>query len=548
MATIQQPTLNGFNNSVITGEYRLDAHKMSDTNHLYSIYRQFPETTYLGMMALWNQRRLMNTPLLNLAELSKSVIYVNGMGGQRMMYSIPYDIGLPYIVEDLTTELDKPGIDGQKFKIKLSEDCFTNTDVITFDYRDGISLFITDEEIYQEGDGYVYTVMIPQRFDNRTQWFPKKFLAPGTEFMKLGNVNGEFSTQKSTVWMREGILDLELQIAPEHRSVYHWITGYADMLKLKDGDPKLDWINQYGNLKEVGSVMTFFKKGANGAPIPDSLSWMTKIEALLWAEMKMMEERSLMWSKGGVVYGSGRTPSRLGVGLYEQLRNGNRITYNNLSLELIEEALVNLYYNSGVPYEQRRTVIQTGTAAMIEISRLLADDFKNSNPFFVDGTKINNYLYGDAMNLGWGYRFTSKRWAIAGTVEFELNPALDSRNGRAQDRTIGEWPLESYTLMILDVTDPRSTNAAQKIKGVDYRVDSGFNNGPNIALIKPEGYADTYWGYEVGTQSPFGPNAMKGMISSSQRDGYAIWMKNFSSIWVKDATRTMIMEKARPMY
>mgnify|MGYP003528239506 FL=1 len=41
---------------------------------------------------------------------------------------------------------------------------------------------------------------------------------------------------------------------------------------------------------------------------------------------------------------------------------------------------------------------------------------------------------------------------------------------------------------------------------------------------------------------------MKGMISSSQRDGYAIWMKNFSSIWVKDATRTMIMEKARPMY
>ena len=64
-------------------------------------------------------------------------------------------------------------------------------------------------------------------------------------------------------------------------------------------------------------------------------------------------------------------------------------------------------------------------------------------------------------------------------------------------------------------------------------------------MIKPEGYGDTYWGYEVGTTHPYGPNAMKGMTSSSQRDGYAIWMKNMSSIWIKDATRTVLIEKVR---
>ena len=31
-------------------------------------------------------------------------------------------------------------------------------------------------------------------------------------------------------------------------------------------------------------------------------------------------------------------------------------------------------------------------------------------------------------------------------------------------------------------------------------------------------------------------------------DGYKIWMKSFSNIWVKDVTRTLIIEKARPSF
>ena len=100
--------------------------------------------------------------------------------------------------------------------------------------------------------------------------------------------------------------------------------------------------------------------------------------------------------------------------------------------------------------------------------------------------------------------------------------------------------------MILDVTDGNYTNAASSVgNNVQMRVQDGFNDSANIVLIKPESYADTYWGYEIGTHHPFGPNAMKGMTSSSQRDGYAIWMKNMSSIWVKDATRTVLIEKVR---
>jgi hypothetical protein len=486
----------------------------------------------------------MNTPLINMTEMNSSVMYINGAEG-KFRYSVPYNIGLPYIVEDLTGGIEKPGIDGQKFKIKLSENCYTNTDIITYDYRDGVSLYITEEEIYEESDGWVYTVALPQA--NKKNFFPKRFLQPGTEYMKITNVNGEYDTQKSSIWLRQGALDLEMQVGGG-RSVYHWITAYADMLKVDGGDPRYGYLNQYSDLRKNNSTLVFFNKDQNGKPIPQSMKWMNRIEALLWAEMKMMEERDLMWSKGGIVTGSGRRSVRVNTGLYEQLRNGNRVQYTQLTLALIEETLANLFYNSGVPFEQRRTKIMVGTGAMIEISKLLADDFKNTNPFLVLAGDVKNYLYGNSMNLGYGYRFTSKRFPVAGEVTFEYNPALDNHYNRIQDGLIGEFPIESYTLMVLDITDGNTSNAAAKVKEVEYRVEDGFNDSSNLVLIKPEGWSDTYWGYELGTQHPFGPKSTQGMFSSSQRDGYAIWMKNQSSIWLKDATRSILIEKIKPTF
>ena len=545
MPQIQNPSLTGFNNSVIVGQHRFDAQKFTDLNSLYSLYKKDSLTTYKGMIHLFNQRKLMNTPLISMTELNNSVILVNGAEG-KFRYSVPYEIGLPYIVECMTKDIQKPGIDGQKFKIKLSENCFNNTDVITYDYRDGISLYITEEEIYKEQDGYVYTVMIPQKANNRDTWFPQQYLQPGVEYMKLSNVNGEYDTQKSTVSLRNGVLDLEMQLGGE-RSVYHWITAYADMLKVNNDDPRYSYMSQYG-LNSPKAVTWFMNKDANGNPLPKTTRWMNTVETMLWAEMKMMEERDLMWSKGGLVGGSGRRQVRVNTGLYEQMRNGNRIQYTKLTLSLIEQTLANLYYNSGVPIDQRRTEIQVGTGALIEVSKLLEHDFRSASPFLTLTGDVKGLLYGDPMNLGYGYRFTSKRFPVAGIVEFKYNPALDNRYNRQQDGLIGEYPIESYTLMVMDVTDSTATNAVNpKSAKVEYRVEDGFNSSSNICLIKPEGYSDTYWGYEVGTQHPFGPQAMKGMFSTSQRAGYAIWMKNFSSIWLKDATKTILIEKTRTL-
>ena len=114
-----------FNNSLVIEQSEFKWGKYTDANTLYSWYQKDSFNNYKGMLSLWNQRKLVNTPLLNMTELQNNVVYVNGAEGQ-FTYDIPYELALPYIKENLVSDLTQPGIDGQKFKISLSENCFTN--------------------------------------------------------------------------------------------------------------------------------------------------------------------------------------------------------------------------------------------------------------------------------------------------------------------------------------------------------------------------------------------------------------------------------------
>lgn len=547
MADFKVPTLNTLNNAVVVGATKFDPRKFTDLNWVYSNYSRDSFTTYKGLLAMWNQRSVINTPLINMTELRNNVMYVPNTEG-RFRYSIPYEIGLPEIVEDMEPDNDRPGLDGQKFLIKLNENVYTNTDRIIADFRDGIELYITEEEIYEEIDGFVYTVQVVSQ-NRKGTFYPKEWLQPGTQYMKLSNINHEYDTQKSSITTTSGFMQLEQELGGGHRSVTHWITGYADMARVDESkNPQLAFINQ--RLEGMGSTMLYANTDQRGKILPNTISWQSTVEVLLRAEMETMTEKDLMWAKGGFVEGSGRRKVRVGAGLYHQLRNGNRYVYNKISLDLIESAVANLYSKSGIPTEQRRTKIMTGTGGMTQISKELEQKFRNANlPFVMNGQDVpGGVIFGkDAMNMGFRYRFTQFFSPTAGWIEFEINPALDSLSGiRSQDSLIGEFPIESFTYMIMDITDTNVTNAAARVDTTKYRVEDGFNNGANVVLVKPQNYGELYWGYINGTHSPLGPAGMKGMISSNHYDGYQIWMKAFANLWVKDTSRTLIIEKARP--
>lgn len=544
-STVSAP--NQLNNATVIYQSRFDPKKFTDQNFLYNNYTKDSFTVYKGLLSLWNQRGIINTPLLEMTELNNSVMYVPNTEG-RFRYSIPYDLGAPYVTENLEKENAAVGKDGQPFKIKLSENCYSNTDILTVDVRDGIQVYVTDAEIYQEGDGWVYTVELVGS-SRRGMTYPQEFMQPGLQYIKIENVNGEYDTQMSSISsQRTGFMDLEMELGGGHRSVTHWITGYADMMRVDEQKhPALAFINQ--RLEGMGSVTMYANTDANGRIAKGSESWHHTIELLLRAEMEQMTEKGLMWAAGGYVSGGqGRKKVKVATGLYPQLRNGNRVTYNTISLELIERQVANLFYNSGIPVQQRKTKIMSGQGGINQIAKELYDRLKQINPYLLQGKDIPGGLfYGDVQDAGFVLpRFTKFFSPVAGWIEFTHNPALDNVYGlRNQDGLIGEYPITSYTYMVLDVTDKNVTNAAARINS-KYRVENGFNSGSNIVLVKPQDYGELYWGYINGTHSPFGPSDMKGMNSANSYNGFQIWMKSFGAIWVKDVTRTLLIEKARP--
>ena len=544
-STISAPTQ--LNNATVIYQSRFDPKKFTDQNFLYNNYTKDSFTVYKGLLALWNQRGIINTPLLELTELNNSVMYVPNTEG-RFRYSIPYDLGAPYVTENLEKENAAPGKDGQKFKIKLSENCYSNTDILTVDMRDGIQVYVSDDEIYQEGDGWVYTVELVGS-NRRNMSYPQEFMQPGKQYIKIENVNGEYDTQMSSISSnRTGFMDLEMELGGGHRSATHWITGYADMMRVDESKhPGLAFINQ--RLANMGSVTMYANTDGNGRIAKGSESWHHTIELLLRAEMEQMTEKGLMWAAGGYVSGGqGRKKVKVATGLYPQLRNGNRVTYNTISLELIERKVAGLFYNSGIPVQQRRTKIMTGQVGINQVAKELYDRLKQINPYLIQGKDIPGGLfYGTVQDAGFVLpRFTQFFSPIAGWIEFTHNPALDNVYGlRSQDGLTGEYPDSSSTYMILDITDKNVTNATARINS-KYRVENGFNSGSNIVLVKPQDYGELYWGYINGTHSPFGPASMKGMNSANSYNGFQIWMKSFGSLWVKDVTRTLLIEKAKP--
>ena len=246
--------------------------------------------------------------------------------------------------------------------------------------------------------------------------------------------------------------------------------------------------------------------------------------------------------------GQGRKKVKVASGLYPQLRNGNRIVYNHISLDLIERNIANLFANSGIPVQQRYSKVMTGQGGLINVSKELYDRMKQVMPGLTEAKNFpGGFFFGDIDNAGFKMpRFTKFFSPIAGWIEFEHNPALDNVYGlRNQDGLVGDFPNSSYTYMILDITDQNTTNATARIN-TKYRVENGFNSSSNIVLVKPQNYGELYWGYINGTHSPFGPGSMKGMQSANSYNGYQIWMKSFGSVWVKDVTRTLLIERAKP--
>lgn len=550
MATFSLPSFASQNGYTVIARHKMDWGKFTDSNHIYNALGQSSFIDNLGLVTPFNQYGLVNTPILNMINVKKSALYLDNVEG-KFRFQMPYKRGLPYIVDTFyTTDISKPGLDGARFIIKLSES-YTNGDVISTDLRNSPSLVVTEEEVVYEQDGWLHTVEVASQ-NRKNTYYSKKWLKPGSQFIKIDHAIDEYSSQGSSVTsQRLGWLEMEANLGSGERKVEHWITLQGAIMALAAEDKLKSKISGDFNLESIGSILAFYNKDLKGKNIAGSGSWLATIDAMVMSELMNMQEMSFMWGKGGEVRVSGRKTVKLGLGIYEQLRTGNRITYGRgrLNLDLVDSAIANLYRGTGIPVEDRRTTLEVGSGFLNEISKLIQLEATSKNIGIINSDQLNIVSGKDPMNLTFGFRFTSLRFPNAGLVHFRLNNALDTEYGlRNTDRLYGEFPDYSYSAMILDVTDARASNSAMKFEKNDIRNATDWNKESNFYLVKPRAAAEDYWGYLAGTVSPYGLKKTKGGLHSSNRPGYGMFAYNFGNVWVKDPSRTLLIEIDEPTF
>lgn len=544
MSNFASPSFSNMNGYTVIARHKMDWGKFTDTNHLYNALGNNSFVDHMGLVTPFNQYGLVNTPIVDMVNAKKSVIYLDNIDG-KFRFSQPYKRGLPYIVDTYyTSTMEQPGRDGGRFMIKLSE-AYTNGDVITTDLRNAPSLVVTEEEVVQEIDGWVHTVEIASMNRKHTS-YPKKYLKPGSQYIKIDHAIDEYSSQGSSITSnRLGWLELEANLGSGERKVEHWVTLHGAIMAMAADDKLKSKIGGSYDLNTANGVLAFYNKDRAGRTVGGSLSWLPTIDGMVMSELFTMQELSGMWSKGGEVMVSGRKKVKLGIGLYEQLRTGNRIPYTKgkLNLDLIDSAIANLYRGTGIPVEQRETTLDCGSGFLNEISKLIELKATSKNIGIINSDQLGIVSGKDPMNLTFGYRFTSLRFPNAGLVNFRLNPALDNEYGmRNTDGLYGQFADYSYSAMILDVTDSRSTNSAKKFEKNGIRNATDINKDANIYMVKPRAAADDYWGYIAGSVSPYGLSKTKGGLHASSRPGYGIFAYNFGNMWVKDPSRTLLIE------
>lgn len=544
--------------------------KHTEANTLYDLFgRSAVNSEYLGMLKLFGNRFREQVPLISATELSDNVMYVKGLG-TMLGFSLPYRLGLPYVKENLMGDTLKPGINGLKAYLVLSTNTFTYGDVITYDKQDGIQLRISpddvNDEIIEWGDGWRYTVTLSTT-SGLHKYIPQRAFEPGTEYVKIANPSGEFDTVRTTISGSEwGLAHYQFETASATRGVRTWITQNADILEIGESNRSFENSAFWGDVNDTRAILNLMnaKKDAygriqqdqNGQAIPDlnTLRWTPMVIAQLYEELAKLEENELMWSHGGVYVDAGGKTFRSGVGYWDQLKSGNYIQYTDTRqlLSILKNAIAEMFAGSTIPTFERVLEIELGLGAMIDLQKEFAEEFRIQNPFATWISDIPGMLTGDVMNLKFkGPRFVEVLWPETGTIRLKHNPALDSTGDgsgiRSQSSIYGAFDTRSYTIIVKDVTKG-FTNRSDA--GFQYSVREGFDNGANTVMIKPKNFSDAETTYFIGTHCPdmlrSYVGAPRGHVGSVDKKGFGVTVDNASQVWIKDVTRTLLIEKVDP--
>lgn len=209
---------------------------------------------------------------------------------------------------------------------------------------------------------------------------------------------------------------------------------------------------------------------------------------------------------------------RMGDGLFAQMEVANTQYYNDFSLKLLEDSLLELF-SGKVGFQDRKVILRTGERGAMQFNKAVRDTVSGWTNFTLNGdalgvvSKTNSPLHSNALKAG--YQFTEYEAPNGLRISLEVDPFYD---------------------------DPVHNKIMHPNGGVasSYRydiLDMGSMNQPNIFFTKIKGQEEIK-GYESGFRNPFtGQVNIENM--SHDEDSATIHKYTNFGVCVLDPTRTM---------
>ena len=524
--------------------YKVSSHV--DSYHLLNMMKS-SEPMDLGPVDLWAMTQKVEMPLYQLSSFGgKNTIMVDTARGEYK-WQTPIIQDLPYITEDVNPTQENLGVDGTTFQIKLNKRAYGHGDIITYDKYKGLELYITAEDILPSADGFIYTVQIVN--NNNAATLDKKYLKPGTKFFRIGSARGEYGERFSDIGeISNGYREFYNFVGGSEAHVHYSVSSRAELMMKggmnadgsvpvteiwrsfdKNMDPSITKIDDM--VKAMGKE--YIKKAYDNGSL--SRSFLTKMEAAHLTKIANDIESYLMWGKGGRIKQDGPDDIRLSVGLWGQLDNSYKRVYNKsgFNLELFRSEIFN-FYNGKVEFKgpdpQRQIIVQTGMAGMRLVNEAIKQEaFGTGLTGFIansDQSGMGAISGKNAMDMNFGFAFTSYTIPFLANVKFVLNPAFDNvHTNDIENPIIDGYPLSSYNFIVFDITD---------------------NTNDNIYMLKLKWDNELKWFYQNGTMDYMGRS--QGFASSGNFNGYRVFMsQTMPAIWVKDPTKVLKIVMRNPI-
>ncbi|MFO8240932.1 MAG: hypothetical protein R6T90_08040 [Dissulfuribacterales bacterium] len=491
--------------------------KLTDANHLESFHSTEPADYDKKVISLYTQSSLYSNDFLDMINKSTPYYIDNNSDAWQWDIEVPYKFPKIIDIPTSTSDLSKPGIDGQEFSVVLDTNEFSKNSIVSVGSRQYGPRWYVIKDPQPWNRGYLYTCTLIS--DNPTIDFVSSgFLKVGLELELIDASIGEFD-QDLLGLPRLGEKIKMFESLSSGYGFEHQITDWADSKMMRDSNNKpLD-------------ILVYAPQRRNQMPLTrNDIRWEPFIEFWMRKSMMELKIKRMIWAKPGTVKtnGSKQELKRTSAGVYHRMRNnGNLVQYNRgeFSGNLIRSVFGDLFYRR-VDVKNRRVKMYTNEAGFDVFQTAIKQDALNSGLTMVADSG-NRYIQGEGQNLTYNWAFDSMITRETGKVELVHLKELDLPQTNLE---FGQNKKSTPVFFVFNVSP-----------------ESDGSMTDNIREVRMKSRPSMTWGYIDGTSHHLGFAKSQGMSSANKFPGYQLWMKDRCDVFIEDLSRTVLIEEI-PQY